>query len=168
MNSGNCNIELPVGRFKSFQCWGQDTIQSSIQLLDGRLLTGHNNGTLKIWDFYSEPVTLLQSDSSIIYLFQLKDGKIIYVTSASTRMKIWCICIGQIKYRPDITSNERISFLMQLMDGRLVSVSLQGNINIWSLDTGKCVKTILTGRIGIQIFQIEEGSCSSCCCCCCC
>eukprot|EP01035_Chromulina_nebulosa_P027861 gene27861-36695_t len=161
MNSANCIIEIPVGRFKSFQCGGHDSIQSSIQLLDGRLLTGHNNGNLKIWDFYSEPVTLLKSDSRIIYLFQLKDGNVISVSSASMLMKIWditsCACVGQIKYNPDIISNDRISFLMQLIDGRLVSVSWQGKINIWNLDTGKCVKTILTGRIGIQTFQIEEG-----------
>ena len=158
-------IDLPVGKLKCFQLLRSNLMQSMMQLLDGRILTVHDNGNINIWDFYSENPITLKSDSidtkNILCPIQLKDGRVVSGNLASGIMNIWDIttgmCLGQVNSRSDRMKNDQISFLLQLMDGRLLSVS-ETNINIWNLDTGKCVKAILTGRMGVQAFQFEEGT----------
>ena len=158
-------IDLPVGKLKCFQLLRSNLMQSMMQLLDGRILTVHDNGNINIWDFYSENPITLKSDSidtkNILCPIQLKDGRVVSGNLVSGIMNIWDIttgmCLGQVNSRSDRMKNDQISFLLQLMDGRLLSVS-ETNINIWNLDTGKCVKAILTGRMGVQAFQFEEGT----------
>jgi WD40 repeat protein len=157
MNAENL-IDLPVGKL-----WGIEMIQTTaIQLLDGRILIGHANRKLEIWDFYSKNPITLEYKTNTGMCLQLTDGRIVSAWSTSEKMSIWDIttgtCVGQINSKPDRTYNDRISFLLQLMDGRLLSVSWTGNLNIWNLDTGKCVKTILTGRCEVQALQFEEGT----------
>jgi len=153
-------IDLPVGKLKYFQLLRSNFM---MQLLDGRILTVHDNGNINIWDFYSENPITLKSDSidtkNILCPIQLKDGRVVSGNLASGIMNIWDIttgmCLGQVNSRSDRMKNDQISFLLQLMDGRLLSVS-ETNINIWNLDTGKCVKAILTGR-GSTSFPIRGG-----------
>jgi hypothetical protein len=103
-----------------------DQVYSVIQLLDGRLASGSNDKTIKIWNINSETCarTLSGHDGYVSGLIQLSDGRLASGSDDKT-IKIWNINNGSC----EITLSGRngpVCSLIQLSDGRLASTSSHG------------------------------------------
>ena len=117
-------------------------IQALAVLLDGRLASGSEDCTVKLWDTETGACvdTLQGHTDSVIALAVLLDGRLAS-GSKDCSVKLWDTKTGTCtatlrKHRHDVTA------LAVLPDGRLASGSEDCTVKLWNTKKGTCVATL--------------------------
>jgi WD40 repeat protein len=107
-------------------------------LPDGRLASGSDDGTIRIWEFntVNRPARLEGHTNSVRALCLLPDGRLAS-GSYDNAIRIWAPSTGAKTTRLDCNTNSN-SALCLLPDGRLASGSgfHDSTIRLWDLNTG--------------------------------
>ena len=147
------NVDFPVGTvMKSIRV---DDLRFFIQLIDGRIMSGHDRGSLKLWDFsinIEGPVCTIENAHSgqVGPLFQLPNGRVVsagmYLGDAV--LSIWDIetrsCVGRVGQV--FTDANMIKAFIQLSNGKLLCYTLN-NLQIWDMNTVTCWHKIWSAEI---------------------
>jgi WD40 repeat protein len=157
-----------------------DTIWCLIQLADGRLATGSDDKTIKIWNLQTNYcITLSGHTNTVRCLIQLSNG---WLASGSDdySIKLWDINTGRCLDTLQGHKNYVVA-LAQLADGRLVSGSnRETTIRCWNLETKQqvssfeanggvnCLLQLYDGRLVsggncyyLQLWDIETKQCTT-------
>lgn len=136
-----------------------------LELDDGRIVTGSDDGTIRIWDPNTGECFMIlrkgKHPSSVRCLEKLENGCIVSGHTDHT-LRIWNIdegkCLAFLHGH-----SKRINCLVILRDGRIVSGSNDKTIRIWDPNDGNSV-LILEGHLGpvINIIELEDGRLASC------
>ena len=144
-----------------------DDITSLLKLIDGKIVSGANDKTIKIWDFndnFKCIYTLEGHSEGISALLKLNDGKIVS-GSYDKSIKIWdpkdnfkCIITRE-------AHSEYITSLLKLKDGKIVSGANDKTIKLWDAnDNFKCIYSIkqhsegITSLLRLNDDKIVSGS----------
>ncbi len=142
----------------------------SIVLADGRILTGHYDGSLQISDLHTQEKIVFQAHPfSVDSILQLRDGRVVSQSNMmSIYMKVWDIntltCIKRINTYYSgylIFSFQELNdgTLLQLVQDALISIS----ISIWDLESGTCVSRFELGEeygtppCNWEVLQLRSG-----------
>jgi len=108
-----------------------------------RLVSGHWNKTLKIWDVKSgyELQTLRGHKESVTSAAFSRDGKMLVTGSADDKMKIWNAATGKELRTIDPENEYDVNAVAFSPDGkRVVSGDGENNVKLWDANTGKEVE----------------------------
>ena len=121
--------------------------RSLVLLGDGRVCSGSDDGTMKIWNMSSGVCerTLTGHEGCVFALVFLGDGRVCSGSRDGT-MKIWNISSGVCE-RTLTGHGGSVYALVLLGDGRVCSGSGDDTIKIWNVSSGVCERT-LTGHEG--------------------
>lgn len=98
-------------------------------LPDGRLASGSNNRTIRIWDLVLGTSQVLEGHTnSVVGLAVLPDGRLVSGSYDKT-IRIWDLVLGTSQVLEG--HNQAVMSLAVLPDGRLVSGSHDKTIRIW-------------------------------------
>lgn len=112
-------------------------------LLDGRLVTGASDGSIKIWRNACCEMTLSKHSSYIRTLAVLKNG-LLASGSADKTIDLWDLTYGSLKNT--LSGHEgAVNALAVLLEDKLASASSDKTIRIWNTVTKECIK-ILRGH----------------------
>ena len=142
----------------------------SIVLADGRILTGHYDGSLQISDLHTQEKIVFQAHPfSVDSILQLRDGRVVSQSNLmSIYMKVWDIntltCLKRINTHYSgyfIHSFQELNdgTLLQLVQDALISIS----ISIWDLESGTCVSRFELGEeygtppCNWEVLQLRSG-----------
>jgi WD40 repeat protein len=141
-------------------------VRCLIQLTNGKIASGSDDGIIKIWDLESSECikTLTDHMSLVECLIQLtNDPYKDHIVSGSHdgTIKIWNLTTGAcVKTLNGHT--DAVLCLIQLADGRLASGSGDWTIKIWDPTTGACVKTLTNGIDDVKcLIQLTDGRLTS-------
>lgn len=135
-----------------------------MQLSDGRIASGSNDETIKIWNVSTGECekTFTGHDNDGFPLIQLSDRRIASGCNNKT-INIWNVNTGACDMRLKGHSNS-VRTLIQLSgsDGRIASGSVDNTIKIWNVNSGVCEMT-LTGHSELVgcIIQLLDGRIAS-------
>jgi hypothetical protein len=124
------NIDAPMGSVIAKTCF-ERRVFCFLQLQDGRILTGHIDGTLQVSDLLSlngcraGDVIIRAHPSPVNAIVQLRDGRVVSSSSFSIYMKLWDMdsltCLKRIEM-PELSfmSLHNVRSLVELSDGTLL------------------------------------------------
>ena len=148
-------------------------VSDLVVLKNGRLASG--DGSIRIWDTYTGECLYVDDIQAPISCFTvLEDGTIIF----SQRDTIYIDKADKDEYLV-LNGHDSITDIAKLIDGRIVSCSINGTLRIWDIDTGECQLTLKEpsgwvnglevlndGRIisgatdgSIRVWDAETGEC---------
>ena len=138
-----------------------DCINTMIQLNDGRIVSGSDDKTLRIWDSTTgNLLQTLQGHNGVIPLLtviQLNDRRIISGSDYDT-LPIWNSTTGNLEQTLRGHDYGGIFTVIQLNDGRIVSGSDDETLRIWDSTTGHLLQT-LRGHTDLifRVIQLNDG-----------
>jgi WD40 repeat protein len=130
-------------------------VRCVLQLTDGRLVSGHTDNTIKVWNILSGSclITLKGHTGWILCVIQLADSRLVSA-SADKTLKVWDTISGKC-----VMTLEGHTYLVycvtQLTDGRLVSGSLDTTIKIWNIMSLSQQKWIRR-RLLVLLFEASK------------
>jgi WD40 repeat protein len=140
-----------------------------IELADGRIATGLEDGTVQIWDIsdtnHACAATLEGSASNVklTHVLQLADGKI--AAAYGNTIKIWDVTTGKNVANLSISRRSVSSPFIQLAHGKIAYVydsSFEGetSLHIYDLAGGEpeIIPTTLPAKGLVNIMQLTNGS----------
>ena len=168
------NIDAPMGSVIAKTCF-ERRVFCFLQLQDGRILTGHIDGTLQVSDLLSldfcraGDVIIRAHPSPVNAIVQLRDGRVVSSSSFSIYMKLWDMdsltCLKRIEM-PELSlmSIHNVRSLVELSDGTLLREKSDlhpqlGNgqpittLDVWDLATGWCLSSIILLAGGVYAFR---------------
>jgi len=120
-----------------------NSIRSLVVLKDGRLVSGSNDKTIRIWD--ASTGTLLRvltgHTDFVTYLAVLQDGNTIASASWDTTIRIWNADFST-SIRTLTGHTDRVYSLAELKDGSLASGSWDTSIRIWNQNNGSLIRVL--------------------------
>jgi WD40 repeat protein len=134
-----------------------------IELPEGRLAGGYYDCTTKLWNMTKGELThVLVHESPVSCLCLLKDGRLAcgegtsgYNDNYST--EIWDINSGNRSLSLGFHEYD-ITFLIQLRDGRLLSMSSCGTVKVWNVRDGSCEETLIHPSKSIAcLIELSNG-----------
>jgi WD40 repeat protein len=140
------------------------SILAMMQLADGRLVTSAEDRTVKIWDIPTRKcLATLKLLYKIELMIQLADGRIAFTGYDAHDIDLWDLTTNEhVKLRPGYSIG-RISALIQLADGKIVSCSDNGDISIFDVSAKKCVARYKSHEDSIlSIIQLKDGRIAFC------
>lgn len=112
------------------------TINTLIQLQDGRLVTGAKDMSIRFWEekdgTFINSETINEFTGKVLCLCQIKDGRILSSCLDNNTIRVWNKMDD--KYVCELSLSEHKSYvtcIMQIADGRLVTASHDKTICIW-------------------------------------
>lgn len=131
------------------------------QLSDGRLVSGSDDRTLKVWDTTSWTcMKTLEGHTGDVYcVSQLFDGRLVS-GSLDRTVKVWELEANTNHCSETLGGhNGIVQQLLPLSDGRLLSGSHDGTFKIWDVISGRCIKTTAHHDGIIQCALILSDGC---------
>jgi WD40 repeat protein len=136
-----------------------------IELADGNICLGTGMSRIVIWNPHNgEFVKMIRVhtsyDIAVDRLVQLLDGSVVVIIN--TCIYIWDIltekCVLSLKH------DGRVYTVLQVSQSVLVSSGSNGEINIWDLTTGNCLRTVCTGftcaTYNLLLWDSDSFACS--------
>lgn len=163
-NKGGCLQEVR-GHISHVQCL--------VQLADCRVISGGNDKTLRVWD----PSTWLCIQELrghtgwVFSAVELRDGRMVSV-SADKTVRVWDMhtlasdswgitcdrCVQVVRGHARCPK-----FVMELVDGRILTCAADATIRIWELATGLCVQELTGHTRNVRcVVQLSGGRLVSC------
>jgi len=118
------------------------TVRALALLPDGRVISGSDDNTLKLWDLKSQScvATLTGHSGSVNALTLLPDGRVVS-SSGDNTLKLWDLksqrCVATLTGH----SYGGVNALALLSDGRVISGSDDNTLKLWDLKSQSCVAT---------------------------
>lgn len=106
------------------------SVRTLATMVDGRLLSGSNDNTIKVWDIIQKRC-LCTLENHYLYLnciIQLKDGRIVSGSFDDT-IKIWNV--ENFKCLTTLSGHRSFNCVIELIDGRLASGSSDNYLSLW-------------------------------------
>jgi WD40 repeat protein len=116
-----------------------------------RLVTGGRDGAVALWDLSGARAVrlmrrVMNPDSSgfgVGALALAADGRVLAFSSMSTDIEVWEASRAGSRRRHRLAGHtDYVNACALLPDGRLVSVSEDRTLKLWSLESGQCVQTL--------------------------
>ncbi|KAL0486708.1 hypothetical protein AKO1_001615 [Acrasis kona] len=140
------------GRYHEVVSDFRSMISSLIQIDHGKIATGHEDGSIRIWRITSRCTLIakLEGHSEDVWSLQkLKDGRLV---SVGGNVKIWDI--KKTKCDLELTDSKgSITSVFMVDDRKLCSVSCVHSIKIWDVDSGRCDTDIKVTGCEIAAFK---------------
>ena len=183
------NIDAPMGSEIAKFCF-ERRVFCFLQLQDGRILTGHSDGTLQVSDMLSldfcraGEVIIRAHPFPVDAIVQLRDGRVVSSSSFSIYMKLWDMdsltCLKRIEM-PELSlmSIHNVRSLVELSDGTLLRKKIDFHpqlghgplittLSVWDLATGLCASSIILPKeyieLGGNILPLRNCGQWQCCC----
>jgi WD40 repeat protein len=138
-------------------------VKSLAALTDGRLASGGNDGSIKLWpkereEGTGEPVVRLRDGPDVLSLVGLADGRLASLDKDG-RIKIWP---EEDTGAPEVRSHGRgVTSLAALTDGRLASADDDGTIKIWPKDGTGEPMVLRHGSQVLSLAVLKDGRLAS-------
>jgi len=117
-------------------------VSSVLVLPDGRIASGSNDNTLRVWDLdnMKRTLTLQGRDCCISCVSILYDGRIVN-GSCNNTLHIWDP--NNMKYTMTLKGHTSYVYcVLTLPDGRIVSGSYDKTLRVWDPNSGQCTMTL--------------------------
>ncbi|MDO8954726.1 MAG: protein kinase [Gammaproteobacteria bacterium] len=139
-----------------------DRVRSLIKLSDGRLASGSEDDTIRLWNVSSGEceATLLGHEYGVFSLTELSDGRLASGSGDRT-IRLWNVSSG--KCEATLWGHkDGVRSLTVLSDGRLASGSWDNTIRLWNVSSGACEAT-LSGHYGVvnSLTELSDGRLAS-------
>ncbi len=127
----------------------------SLAVVDGKLISGSSDDTIKVWDLETHKcVHTLTGHTSTVYSLAVVDGKLISGSSDDT-IKVWDLETHKCVHT--LTGHTGTVYSLAVVDGKLISGSWDRTIRVWDLETQECAHT-LTGNTGtVYSLAVVDG-----------
>lgn len=141
----------------------KDEVHCVAVLQDGSILSGSEDGILKIWNAQTGEckASFTAHDSAVICIASLPDGNFVSGSSNGT-LKIWDVKTLDCKQRLDQESkghSDGITSLAIIPDNNyLVSGSIDHTIKIWNINTGECIQTLTNSAAITCLAVLHDGN----------
>lgn len=172
-SSGIVNLVIsytntPVG-FEGKRCLAlkgrtkDDDAECVVGLSGGRLATGHNNGSIRIWDSHTGKQLFRFKNHSVITALAAVDDNRLLSSSDDRTLCLWDLCTGRlIRVFRGHTQTIRSVCVFANSKGRLRGASGGGTrrtIRLWNLETGELIQ-VLRGHTDVVhcISATTDGS----------
>ena len=121
---------------------------------DGRVVSGSDDGTVKVWDLNSgqEQRTLSGHGGRVRALALTGDGRVVSGSDDGT-VKVWDLNSGQ-EQRTLSGHGGRVRALALTGDGRVVSGSDDGTVKVWDLNSGQEERTLSGHGGGVSALAL--------------
>lgn len=130
-----------------------------IPLIDGTFASSSVFKYIKIWDIKRmDCITVVELSNIPIILIQMKKGSLV---SGSAEGVITIFNMPQYKTKKKLIAynNQTIHFLIELIDGRLVSANNKQHIKIWDLDSMQSITSITVDDISLwSMIELNNGT----------
>jgi WD40 repeat protein len=147
-----------------------DQVTCIAMLPDGRIVSGSDDGTLKIWNRKTGKcdITCKDDNYGIMCITVLADGRIVSGSRDGT-LKVWnshILSLGKDNderqrnhqtEKCDITCRghtDEIWCVAVLPDGNIISGSEDARLKIWNPETGECYKTFIGHTDGVNCVAV--------------
>lgn len=123
-------------------------------LPDGRVVSGSNDKTLRVWETGSGQLvkTLAGHTGAVNALAVLPDGRVVS-GSDDTTLRIWDVGLGET-VRTLEGHTDWVNSLAVLPEGRVVSGSRDATLRVWDMDLGETVRTFEGHRNGVTALTV--------------
>ena len=138
-------------------------VKSLAALTDGRLASGGNDGSIKLWpkegeEGTGEPVVRLRDGPDVLSLAALADGRLASLDKDG-QIKIWP---QEDTSAPEVRSHGRgVTSLAALTDGRLANADDDGTIKIWPKDGTGEPMVLRHGSQVLSLAVLKDGRLAS-------
>jgi WD40 repeat protein len=138
--------------FKSLKGHQGDVL--SVIISDGKIISGSQDKTIKVWDLNSgKLIYTLSGHNSGIYSLAVTDNKLLSC-SADRTIKIWDLNTAELKFT--LLGHNSHVYSLAVDKGRFASASIDKTIKIWDFATKKIIKVINTGEISALSICISN------------
>ena len=106
------------------------SVRTLATMEDGRLLSGSNDNTIKVWDVMSK-LCLLTLEEHYLYLnsiTQLRDGRVVSASFDDT-VKVWNK--ENFKCLSTLTGHRSFNVVIEMIDGRIATGSSDNYLSLW-------------------------------------
>jgi WD40 repeat protein len=136
-----------------------DTVCAIIQLTDGRLCTGSDDNTIKLWNLASGECesTLVGHSRSVSAIVQYSSTHICSGSYDNT-IKLWNLQTSE--YEKTIQVGGYIQSLELLPNGNIAVSPLKVSMQIWNVQSEQCIRTF--GTYVREMIQLASGDLCSC------
>ena len=131
---------MKAGTYRLQTLSGHEWPITCMKILNGMLISGSIDNTIKIWDLSTgQLLQTLSGHEWPITCMKTLNGKLIS-GSCDWMIKIWDLSTGQLLQT--LSGHQRAIHCMKILDGKLISGSDDGTIKIWDLITGQLIQTL--------------------------
>ena len=130
------------------------TVVSSVDIADGKIVSGSWDKTIKVWDLETEKLlNTLKGHSDLVSSVDIADGKIVSGSLDKT-IKVWDLNTG--KMLNTLKGHSEGVLTVVISDGRIISGSLDKTIRVWDLETGEILNTLKGHSEGVRSVVIAD------------
>ena len=136
----------------------ESCVLALVELVDGSLCSGCEDGTIRLWDMSSGVcVEVFSGHAGCVWsIVQLRDGTICSGSSDCT-VRVWNPADGRCKVALSGHAAS-VQVVAALQDCRVCSGSKDATIRIWNIATENCERVLLGHRGTItSLFQLSDG-----------
>ena len=146
---------------------GCSRITCLVQLPGGRVLAGHSNGKLRIWDITTRSLQLvLREHVGAVHSVSVLDDVRVVSAGRDKTVRVWDTNTGQCTFTFSTTSSVlkfAVSCQMSVLrDGRVVTGTRhEPRLNVWNVNTGQCTQTEIHGHKACDYDSPKGHECCS-------
>jgi outer membrane protein assembly factor BamB len=127
----------------------------SLAAFDGKLFSGSEDRTIKVWDLKTgECTATLRGHRGAISSLAVFDGKL-FSGSWDHTIKVWDLETGECT--ATLIGHGRAVYSILIFDGKLFSGCCDNTIKVWDLKTQKCTATLTGHRSSVCSLAIFDG-----------
>ncbi|MBS0606477.1 MAG: WD40 repeat domain-containing protein [Parachlamydiales bacterium] len=149
------NTNLKNGVFIEQNLAGHEGKVRTIVNANGKIISGSNDTTIKIWDLETRECThTLRGHSAAVSCLAFDNGKIVS-GSIDGMIHVWDSETGN--HVKTLVENPNSISCVAISDGKVISGASDGKIQIFDLETGKCLSTLNHHAASITSLVISNG-----------
>ena len=131
---GELIIDHKKSMLKKFHAYGHNDIITAVKIINGKLITGSQDSTIKLWDLEKGIClkTLTYHDGGIRCFEMLSDTKMLSASDDRT-IKMWNVTENDISYLNTIVTESKQNQICSLFDKYVFAGDQNGYITCWTI-----------------------------------